>query len=77
MTTVSQDKYLRSDSLLQHSLCLESDWFVLQEDYYSRGAGQKAWPVRWMAPEQMIVKGTDVLDSHQITTTANVWYRSH
>ena len=45
----------------------------LQEDYYSRGAGQKAWPVRWMPPEQIIVRGNTVLDSHPTSAIGNIW----
>ena len=52
-----------------HVLCV-----CVQEDYYSRGGHQKAWPVRWMAPEQMIVKSKMVLDSQPASTTGNVWY---
>lgn len=32
-----------------------------------------AWPVRWMAPEMILDREDHVLDSMQVSLTANVW----
>ena len=48
--------------------------FSLQEDYYSRSPTQKAWPIRWMAPEQVLIEGKNYLDSHPVSMAANIWY---
>ena len=45
-----------------------------QEDYYCRDPNQKAWPIRWMAPEQIVVQGRSVLDSMQTSLAGNIWW---
>ena len=45
-----------------------------QEDYYCRGPNQKAWPIRWMAPEQIVVQGRSVLDSMLASMAGNIWW---
>jgi len=44
-----------------------------QEDYYSRGPNQQAWPIRWMAPEQIVIQGRNILKSMPASMAGNIW----
>ena len=61
-------------SMFNDKSLLRNILFPLQEDYYCRGPNQKAWPIRWMAPEQIVVQGRSVLDSMSASTAGNFWW---
>lgn len=44
-----------------------------KEDYYSRGPDQLGLPIRWMAPEQIVVETRNKLSSNPPTLAGNMW----
>ncbi len=50
---------------------------TFKEDYYSRRPAQKALPIRWMAPELILVQGRNSLDSLPVSMPGNIWSVLH